>query len=357
MSLRKRTMALDQIWKQQLTLVTYGNEFLSQNLSMNQWVKHSVFNQHAFGFRDLVSQHLLAHHFQIWLEGLKNQGVTRLSLHNSSLLLDEKNPNPNVELLPYPHFIVTHQQNKKTAWICGKELSEWYTAENDYEAPENQRTNFRIETMWRFDLNAVHAKRVDADLQQPNWEDIHVYTDNELFDHPVAQGFTEPTHRDLPYYGYQKQPLIEDIQPKKSLDLPLLPNDYNADYANLTLNRLDALALYIQAKLKNPVDENGDALSVDEQMSLRHFEQKLEDLTAKFITKAANHYKFARIHKAEIDSPFDTPEMTNQSAKRFFNQDKPTPQPTKSGNGNKGGVFTLILITVIICICAYYFGL
>ncbi|MGB8481977.1 MAG: hypothetical protein WCD61_00290, partial [Acinetobacter bohemicus] len=39
-------MALDQIWKQQLTLVTYGNEYLKQNLSFNHWVQHAIFNQH-----------------------------------------------------------------------------------------------------------------------------------------------------------------------------------------------------------------------------------------------------------------------------------------------------------------------
>ena len=167
-------MALDPIWKQQLALVTYGNEFLGQNLSITPWLKHTIFNQHYFAFRDLNSQHLLAQHFQVWLEGLKKQGVTRLSLHNSSLLLDEKNPNPNVELLPYAHFIVSHMGNAKTAWICGKELAEWYTADNDYEAPASQKISARIETMWRYELNASHAKRVDADLQQPNWEDIQI---------------------------------------------------------------------------------------------------------------------------------------------------------------------------------------
>jgi hypothetical protein len=37
-----------------------------------------------------MSQHLLAQHFQIWLENLKKQGATRLSLHASSMLNDEK---------------------------------------------------------------------------------------------------------------------------------------------------------------------------------------------------------------------------------------------------------------------------
>ena len=37
-------MALDQIWKQQLTLVTYGNEYLG-NLNFSRWVEHPIFNQ------------------------------------------------------------------------------------------------------------------------------------------------------------------------------------------------------------------------------------------------------------------------------------------------------------------------
>ena len=48
-------MALDQIWKRQLTLVTYGNEYLTQGISFSRWVNHAIFNQHAFGFRDLTS--------------------------------------------------------------------------------------------------------------------------------------------------------------------------------------------------------------------------------------------------------------------------------------------------------------
>jgi hypothetical protein len=115
-------MALDPIWKQQLTLVTYGNEFLNQGLSFQRWLNHHIFDQHSFHFRDLLSQHLLAQHFQIWLEGLKKQGVQRLSLHSSSLLNDEQNPNANVELLPFAHFIVSHEKIKSRHGFLVKNL-------------------------------------------------------------------------------------------------------------------------------------------------------------------------------------------------------------------------------------------
>lgn len=72
-------MALNQIWKQQLTLVTYGNEYLRQNLSFTQWRQHHIFDHHSFQFRDLASQHLLAQHFQVWLEALKNKAPLSLA--------------------------------------------------------------------------------------------------------------------------------------------------------------------------------------------------------------------------------------------------------------------------------------
>ena len=338
-------MALDQIWKQQLALVTYGNEFLSQALSFHRWVNHAVFSQHTFAFRDLLSQHLLAQHFQIWLEGLKKQGVYRLSLHHSSLLNDEQNPNANVELLPISHFIISHEHNKKTAWIFGKELAEWYNADNDYEAPISQQSPFRHETFWRFELNSKYTKRIEQDLAQPNWDDIQVYTNNELFDAKYAQGFQEPIDKDQPYDGGI---LNEDLT-QTGLKLSLIPTDYPADYAHETLNRLEALAQFIAAKIQHPYDENQQILSPEEQMNLRHFSQKLDDLTAKFVTKVANHYQSAQLTPKVVDSPFEN--IKNEARQSFSTKTHTESKTTKTS------VFALIAITLLICIAAYYFGL
>lgn len=347
-------MALDQIWKQQLTLVTYGNEYLSQNLSFNHWVQHAIFNQHNLRFRDLLSQHLLAQHFQVWLEGLKKQGTLRISLHSSSLLSDEQNPNANVELLAIPHFIVSHEHNKKTAWIFGKELAEWYNADNDYEVPKPQQEQCRQETFWRFELNSKLAKRIDADLQQPNWDDIQIYTNNELFDSKFADGFIEPANRDFPYYGMPQtatenadgSPLFE------SKYLPLLPSDYQADYAHTTLHRLEALSAYIQQKQQHPYHVDGSELTPEEQLNLRHFSQKLDDLTAKFIVKVANHYQSAKLKKVEVANPLDGATSTPHIAPHV--KSHPTHASHKVGTS---GVIKLILLTIVICLLAYYFGL
>lgn len=347
-------MALDQIWKQQLTLVTYGNEYLSQNLSFNHWVQHAIFNQHNLRFRDLLSQHLLAQHFQIWLEGLKKQGTLRISLHSSSLLNDEQNPNANVELLAIPHFIVSHEQNKKTAWIFGKELAEWYNADHDYAAPKPQQEQCRQETFWRFELNSKLAKRIDADLQQPKWDDIQIYTNNELFDSKLAQGFIEPANRDFPYYGMpQTATENADGSPlSESKYLPLLPSDYQADYAHTTLHRLEALSSYIQQKQQHPYHADGSELTAEEQLNLRHFSQKLDDLTAKFIVKVANHYQSARLTKVEVANPLDDAPSTPHSAPQV--KSHPAHASHKVGTS---GVIKLILLTIVICVLAYYFGL
>ena len=346
-------MALDPIWKQQLTLVTYGNEYLQQNLSFDHWLTHSIFTQHRLSFRDLISQHLLAQHFQIWLEGLKKQGTQRISLHSSTVLNNEKNPNANVELLPISHFIVSHKHQQKTAWIFGKELPEWYSAEQDYEVPKSQQPSGRQELFWRFELNTKLAKQIDADLHAPNWNDIQLYTENELFQNPCVQGFIEPTHRDSPYYG-MTQAATENHANSVIFDskyLPILPTAYQADYAHSTLHRLEALASYIQQKQQSS-HADGSQLNAEQQLNLRHFSQKLDDLTAKFIVKVANHYQSAKLSPVVGANPLDGAHDTAPISQNLKSRKRVSPQKVGAAS-----VFKLILLTIIICVAAYYFGL
>lgn len=332
-------MALDQIWKQQLTLVTYGNEFLAGNLNFSRWIEHPIFNQNRLIFRDLLSQHLLAQHFQIWLEGLKKQGVKKLSLHLSSILNDEQNPNVNVELLPFSHFIVSHQANKKTAWICGLELAAWYNSDNEFEAPLSQRTTLREESFWRYELNDKFAKKVDADLQKLNWNEIAVFLERELFNHKYTEDFLEPEQQDFPFYGYEIDPTAIS-----SKQLALIPTDYSADCAHRLLHRTQALTDYLEEKRRHPYHDSGELISPEEQINLRNFSQKTDDLFAKLIVKIANHYQTAQLTAEPeiIDRTMETSEHFNQVHHH------------KVGTA---GVIKLIILTVIICMVAYYFGL
>lgn len=334
-------MALDQIWKQQLALVTYGNEYLAGNLNFSRWIEHPVFNQNRLIFRDLMSQHLLAQHFQIWLEGLKKQGVKKLSLHLSSLLNDEQNPNTNVELLPFAHFIVSHQANKKTAWICGHELAEWDDSDREFQVPDSQQSMIRQEDLWRYELNDKFAKKIDADLKKVNWNEVAIFLERELFDSKYADNFIEPEQQDFPFYGYEVDP--DDLS---SQQLALIPTDYPADCAHRLLHRTQALVEHLEQQKKHPYTAAGELLSPEEQINVRNFLQKADDLFAKLIVKTANHYQSAQLTAEEpeiIDRTMEIPQQRN-----------PTQQHHKVG---ASGVIKLILLTIIICVCAYYFGL
>ncbi len=332
-------MALDPIWQRQLTLVTYGNQYLAQELNFSHWINHCIFSQHMFAFRDLVTQQLLAQHFQIWLEGLKAQGVTRLSLHCSSLLLDEKNPNPNIELIPYAHFIVSHSPKAKHAWICGRELAAWYKLEEEYQAPLGQEINVRLETLWRYELNAKLAKRVAADLVVPNWDEIEEFLHTELFSTVFAQDF-DHTGLDLPYYG-------TDNSEDHCRQLALIPTDVAADYAHFALHRFDALVQHIAKLRKHSLEGEAQSLAAEQQVQYRHFAEKTEDLQGKFIVKVANHYPTARLTRSHTaTTPLDTEMRTEY---RDFSEKS----ASKVGFGH---VMKLIVVTAILCALAYYFG-
>jgi hypothetical protein len=338
-------MALDPIWQQQLTLVTYGNQYLSQDLSFSRWINHSIFEQHVFAFRDLISQQLLAQHFQVWIEGLKSQGVTRLSLHCSSLLLEEKNPNANIELIPYAHFIVSHSSKHKYAWICGRELAAWYNLEQDYQAPKAQQITTRIETLWRYELNTKLAKRIAADLQQPDWDDIDEFLQKELFKTSFAQDLAL-TDLDRPFYG------INSID-NQSQSLALIPTDIQADYVHQTLHRFNALTQHIHNV------QDTQSFSQQEHLQYRHFAEKLDDLQGKFIVKAANHYATAHLSNSAQATPLDPqtsvpPEHEPISSMRTEYREFPEKSHKKVGAGN---VIALIFITAMLCAAAYYFGL
>jgi hypothetical protein len=69
-------------------------------------------------------------------------------------------------------------------------------------------------------------------------------------------------------------------------------------------------------------------------------------LFAKLIVKIANHYQTAQLSaEPEVfDRTMETPQLFNEAQHHH----------PKAG---KTGVLKLIILTVIICICAYYFGL
>lgn len=333
-------MALHHIWKQQLALVSYGNAYLSKGISFAEWRDHSIFNQSHFEFRDLISQQLLAQHFQVWLEGLKKNGTHRLSLHSSQLLIKEKNPNPNVELLEYPHFIVSHSIKSKHAWICGKELALWDTSEQEFTFPKAQTSDIQQETFWRFELHKELIKQIEHDLANPpQWQEIQSFLNLELFEHDLAKDLVNPEQLDQPYTG-----LTSNIEGA----LPLIPSKITSQVIHQNLYRFDALHDFFQYKIQHPYDTDGNVLSPIEQQNLRTLSKKAKDLHIKFIVKVANHYQSA---------PQLTPSTTSDPLEISSDLAPSTDSTVPHKKVGAGHVFKLILGAIIICAVAYYLGL
>ena len=127
--------------------------------------------------------------------------------------------------------------------------------------------------------------------------------------------------------------------------MALIPTDYPADCAHQLLHRTQALIDYLEEQKKHPYTDSGELISPEEQINLRNFSQKAEDLFAKLIVKTANHYQTAQLTMDEpeiIDRTMETPQQFNEA------------HPHKVGTSS---VIKLIILTVIICLVAYYFGL
>ena len=78
----------------------------------------------------------------------------------------------------------------------------------------------------------------------------------------------------------------------------------------------------------------------------------IDDLHTKFITKVANHYQTAQLTPVVVkENPLEEPLTSN--ILNFKKENKPNKEETSG----KSGVFTLICITIIICLIGYYFGL
>ena len=88
----------------------------------------------------------------------------------------------------------------------------------------------------------------------------------------------------------------------------------------------------------------GEELDQEQLINLRNF-TKTDDLFAKLIVKVANHYQTAQMVPVVKASPF---EQSNEN-----------PQHLKSHHHKStgSGVIKLVILTIIICALAYYFGL
>lgn len=105
----------------QIALVSYGTQFLRDQLALDDWYRHGIFFGARLQFRQLADNALLADDFTWWLGILKQSGAVRLSLH---LLSEFGIARPAV--IHYGDYaVVAHFPGRHQIWAVGVERPAW----------------------------------------------------------------------------------------------------------------------------------------------------------------------------------------------------------------------------------------
>lgn len=112
---------LNKSLMRQVALVSYGTQYLRDEILLDDWYRHGVFFEARIQFRSLGDNTLLADDFTWWLGILKLSGATRLTLHLAK----------QFEIgLPHPFngdefAVVVHYPDRYQIWAIGKEQAQW----------------------------------------------------------------------------------------------------------------------------------------------------------------------------------------------------------------------------------------
>lgn len=131
----------------QVALVSYGTQFLRDEIELEDWYRHGVFFDARLQFRDQDNT-LLADDFTLWLEILKASGATRLSLHLAGQFdIDLPRTSPGEG-----HAVVAHFADRHEIWTVGSELPGWLThplRPQERWIPNSTSWGGAIDTYWR----------------------------------------------------------------------------------------------------------------------------------------------------------------------------------------------------------------
>jgi hypothetical protein len=106
----------DECLQRQVALVSYGNKYLRDELTLDAFFRHGIFFGQRLQFRALDGNGLMADDFTLWLAILRGMGARRLSLHRAAEF------NGGAELVLAVHF-ADHVQ----LWDCGQEPAAWWS--------------------------------------------------------------------------------------------------------------------------------------------------------------------------------------------------------------------------------------
>lgn len=107
--------------ERQVALVSYGTQYLRDQIALEDWHRHGTFFNARLQFRALADNALLADDFTLWLGILKVSGATRLSLHLASAFEVDAARAAEREI----YVVVVHFPDRHQLWAVGEERAAW----------------------------------------------------------------------------------------------------------------------------------------------------------------------------------------------------------------------------------------
>jgi hypothetical protein len=148
-----------------VALVSYGTQFLRDEIELEDWYRHGVFFDTRLQFRDLDNA-LLADDFTLWLDILKASGATRLSLH----------PAKKVSIAPTrfrsgeEHVVIVHFAERHEIWVVATELPRWSKhalRSGARQVPDSTSWGGDLDTYWR-----VVDRPGTSDVADTDWPQL-----------------------------------------------------------------------------------------------------------------------------------------------------------------------------------------
>jgi hypothetical protein len=169
----------DDIVMRQVALVSYGNKYLRDELTLEQFFRHGVFFGHRLLFRSADDNALLADDFTLWLGILQGLGARRLSLHR----VNEFNIKAGGAPCKGELVIAVHYADYYELWLGGEENAAWWShpqlPEGDYQlgsaCPPAAAYGGDIDSYW-----CVHRIEGKLTVPESDWNAVAADIRQEL---------------------------------------------------------------------------------------------------------------------------------------------------------------------------------
>lgn len=258
----------------QVALVSYGTQFLRNEIELEDWYRHGVFFDTRLQFRDLDNA-LLADDFTLWLEILKASGAMRLSLHLAGQFdIDLPRASPDDA-----HAVVAHFADRHEIWAVGSELPGWLThplRPEERWIPDSTSWGGAIDTYW-----CVADVPGKLEVVGTNWKQLTaaIALDLDLAIPPVS-----PIGRAAPF-------CVQASRNPPWAKFPLFPVTEVSSRAHLLLTILDTEEAAF-ANDTHPKNENSDyrQMSDADAAEMMARGMRLRNWLTEVLLRSANEY-------------------------------------------------------------------